>query len=294
MKPGVCLLFPFNAFSFIGDTLVVSPHFLCPLRLHVPARPGEVEGTHERLASLVQESELTDEVYLRGSARQLHLPRSASAGGILAREIAFRDRCGAGLHAPATFSRCLVEAADDADRLAGTVARASTLLGLPEPAGHTLPDDFDRILLAIAPTLRLHLFLLSADGILLALAVGERMLRRIQATSGATPTPQGLFNLFLGVAPALRLVGIGDDPGRISRRRPQVPAFGDPAMVFAAYRTLKGLGGGGGVLDLLEREMRGLHGRADRTAFLVEMGDLVLPDRRRRKRVGAVAPAGAA
>ena len=40
-----CTVFPFNSFSRIQKTVVVSPHFLCPLRLQVPARPGEVDGS---------------------------------------------------------------------------------------------------------------------------------------------------------------------------------------------------------------------------------------------------------
>ena len=40
----------------IGDAIAVTPHFLCPLRLTVPARPGEVEGSHDRVEALVRES----------------------------------------------------------------------------------------------------------------------------------------------------------------------------------------------------------------------------------------------
>lgn len=32
LKPGVCSLFPFNAFRRIGKVVAVSPHFMCPIR----------------------------------------------------------------------------------------------------------------------------------------------------------------------------------------------------------------------------------------------------------------------
>src|SRR5436190_18591512 len=57
-KPGVCLLFPFNDFYRIGKTVVVAPHFLCPLRLKLPAEPGRVEGTHAKVDAMVRETEL--------------------------------------------------------------------------------------------------------------------------------------------------------------------------------------------------------------------------------------------
>ena len=41
-KPNICNLFPFNSFTQVGKTIVVLPHFLCPLRASVagPARTG--------------------------------------------------------------------------------------------------------------------------------------------------------------------------------------------------------------------------------------------------------------
>jgi hypothetical protein len=45
-KPTFCNLFPFNYLTRVGKTLVVLPHFLCPLRAVIPASPGSVQGTH--------------------------------------------------------------------------------------------------------------------------------------------------------------------------------------------------------------------------------------------------------
>src|SRR5262244_2113350 len=49
IKPAVCTLFPFNSFVRIGNDVAITPHFLCPLRVQVPARPNEVEGTHAKI-----------------------------------------------------------------------------------------------------------------------------------------------------------------------------------------------------------------------------------------------------
>ena len=82
-KPGICLLFPFNDFSRIGNTLVVAPHFMCPLRLNLPAAPGSVEGTHANVAKAIQETTMGDADYVRGFVGTAKLPagRSASAPG---------------------------------------------------------------------------------------------------------------------------------------------------------------------------------------------------------------------
>src|SRR6185369_10211787 len=60
LKPGVCSLFPFNDLKRIGGVVVVSPHFLCPLRLRIPARVGEAQGTHAMVTAAALESGLIE------------------------------------------------------------------------------------------------------------------------------------------------------------------------------------------------------------------------------------------
>lgn len=275
LKPGVCLLFPFNSFSLIGRTLVVSPHFLCPLRLSVPARPGQVEGTHARLEPLIRETGMVTETALRMADKPLRLHPSEGVRSVLTREVAFRDRCGAALGV-GSFAHTVREAARDPVRLNESIYKAAALLGLEVPSAGAGRDALDDIFLATAPSLRLRFVDLPADGILLAAAVAELVVRHLTLLSSTAPTPQGVVNLIDGVTPALHLLGLEGEPVRSLRRgAPKAPPFGDPAMVFAGYRLLKKVASSTSLLDTLEEEMRGLPWVADRTAFLVEMGSLI-------------------
>jgi hypothetical protein len=278
------MLFPFNSFSLIGRTVVVSPHFLCPLRLRIPARPGEVEGTHARLEPLVRESALASEAHLKASMTPARLHPSEGVRSVLAREIAFRDRCGAAMGV-GSFAACLRDAAADPGRLDRNTARSATLLGLSGPSGPTARDRTDDVLLAMAPALRLHFLRLPAEGILLALALAELTVRRVHTLRPAPPTPQDVRDIVGSVLPALHLLGCADVPVETSQRaRPKAPPFGDPAMVFAGYRVLRGVGSAAGILDVLEDGMARLSSVADRSAFLVEMGTLIGPSLRRTRR----------
>lgn len=45
LKPGMCVVFPLNLLRTIGPVVTVAPVFgLCPLRLQLPPRPGDVDG----------------------------------------------------------------------------------------------------------------------------------------------------------------------------------------------------------------------------------------------------------
>ena len=87
LKPGVCGLFPFNVFTRIGDVVAISPHFMCPLRLQIPARPGRVEGTHARIETAVRESALLDRAYVEAHMVPSRLHPALDADSVLEREI---------------------------------------------------------------------------------------------------------------------------------------------------------------------------------------------------------------
>src|SRR5688500_13052982 len=132
LKPGVCGLFPFNRFTRIGQVVAVSPHFLCPLRLHVPARPGQVAGTPALVVGAVRDSGLLDEANL-----DLHAPpvvKGRDARSVLKRETAFRDLCTRSL-GRRRFSDTLREASGDPRALSSFVARAASLTLLDSGAG---------------------------------------------------------------------------------------------------------------------------------------------------------------
>lgn len=292
-KPGICMLFPFNSFSLIGRTVVVSPHFLCPLRVQVPPRPGDVEGTHASLEPLVRESGLVSDAHVKMSMKAARLHPSEGARSVLAREIAFRDRCGAAIGV-GSFAECVRAAASDPAMLDQRIARAAALLGLVVPAGPVERDGTDDILLAIAPTVRLNFLRLPAVGILLSLALAELLVRRVTTLSPAAPTPQGVFGIVGSVMPALHLLGCSDVPVETSQRgRPKAPPFGDPAMVFAGYRVLRGVARHDGILDALEAGMARLSSVADRSAFLIEMGTMIGPSLKPKRTKAATDPAGA-
>lgn len=290
-KPGVCMLFPFNSFSRIGRTVVVSPHFMCPLRVQAPPRPGEVEGTHARLEPLVRESGLVTEAHVRLVMKPARLHPSEGVRSVLARERTFRDRCGAAIGV-GSFADTLRDAAADPARMDQNVVRAAALLGLAVPAGPVARDGIDDVLLAVAPAMRLEFLRLPADGIVLALAVAELLVRRITTLRPGRITPQGVRDVIGSVLPALHLLGCADVPVEATHKgRPKSPPFGDPAMVFAGYRVLRGVSGGDGILDVLEVGMARLSSVADRSAFLVEMGTLIGPSLRRTRRTPATGSA---
>jgi Fe-S-cluster containining protein len=93
LKPSACKLFPFNVFRRIGRTVAVTPHFLCPLRLQIPPRPGEVEGTHSLVEKSIHESQILDKTYIDLSVPRSILHTSLDEDDVLRREASFRDAC---------------------------------------------------------------------------------------------------------------------------------------------------------------------------------------------------------
>jgi hypothetical protein len=160
-KPGVCLLFPFNDFYKIGDTVVVAPHFMCPLRLRLPARPGEVEGTHARLEAAIKETAVLEPEYVRDYIGDADLPDSETPEMVVRRETRFRDLCGAGL-GKMRFSgssrkvwRVRTEVIPESRQQAYEMAET-------ESNGR---DALDDVLLAVAPSLRLEVLNHGGDGV---------------------------------------------------------------------------------------------------------------------------------
>jgi hypothetical protein len=284
LKPGVCVLFPFNAFTRVGNTIAVSPHFKCPLRLQVPARPGQVEGTHAFIEQAVHETGLIDQEYLDLHLTPVALHPSADAQSVLRREAIFRDTCSQAL-GQGGFTETLRGASEDPARLDASVARAAALLGLVVPNPTPVRDAVDDLLHALAPSLRLGFLQLAAEGILVALALGQLVLRQAVSLSSGPATPQGAYQILSAMAPALRLLARTDEPLEVPRKiSTKVPPFGDPAMTFAGYRVLRAGCGATGTLAVLEEAMDGALWRADRTAFLVELGTYLENARPRRAR----------
>lgn len=269
LKPGVCTLFPFNAFSRIGAVLVVSPHFICPLRLRVPAAPGAVAGTHGEIAAAITESGLIDEQTWRQAVEPSRLAARDDAPAVLEREAQFRDRCRDAL-GRASFRTVLATASSNPDHFAETADRAAASLGLAAVPPDASSGGMDDVLLAVAPSFRLRLLDLTSDSILLALDIGERLLRGAAVAGTTPPTPQSGFAHLAAMAPLLKL---------LARTRPleeiegvKTPPFGNPEMTRAARTLLAGLFAGQSGLAAAEAAVADLPASSDRVALLMEMG----------------------
>jgi len=272
LKPGVCSLFPFTDFNRIGKAVVVSPHFLCPLRLQLPARPGEVEGTHSSIEAAVRESALLDPAYLDAAVPPLRLHPSQDAESVLAREAGFRDVCALAL-GQRTFTETVRGESADPASLGAVVARAAQVMGLAVPSRSQPHDAVDDLLLALAPTLRLSALHLCPEGILRALALGELVLRRALPLSDRPPTVKGVDSILEAVGPALRLLARGDEPLELARGAGEkVPPFGNPELTFAAFVALREASGSTGTLGALEKAITPSLTVADRSVLLRELG----------------------
>lgn len=292
LKPGVCVLFPFNVFTRIGDVVAISPHFMCPLRLQVPAQPGQVEGTHARLETAVRESALLDRAYVEAHLVPSLLHRAVDADSVLERETLFRDACSLAL-GRRRFIEVLREQATDALGLDIFIERATRIMGLEEAARSRAADAVDDLLLALAAPLRLLLLRLSSESILRVLALGEIILRRTLTLSDQPPTLQGAYQMITSVGPALRLLAGGDEPVELVRRASaKAPPFGDPDLTFAAFLALREVHNSTGILEALEKAIKPSLSAADRSVLLIQLGSKLEHETpvRRRKRSAAGPP----
>lgn len=274
LKPEGCVLFPFNVLTPVGTAVAVSPNFLCPLELHVPARPGEVQGTHAALQPALESSaQLHNARFLATTMKWNHWPEAPRP--TLAREAAFRDACAAAIGRD-TFLGTLRGHAGDAGLFEAAVERAAALLQLSDhPAA---PSDLvDDQMHALASVLRLDMLFLDAETRLVALALHERWLRRAHALSAHGLTVQRAVETLKRTAPALRLAARGQAPlpplrGAVNHG---VPNFLDAEMTFAAIKILHSIGSGRGTLEVLEEAMGRLHSATDRLVLLTTVGSAI-------------------
>jgi hypothetical protein len=279
LKPTVCSLFPFNSFGRIGKTLTVSPHFLCPLRLSLPASPGEVEGTHATLAAGLRDTEVLSKEYLSTMVSPLLLHPSTDAVTTVEREKKFRDLCALSL-GRRSFSDTLRAASDDGAALDEFVARVARLMkieGLPRSRPH---DQLDDLLLAIAPPYRLSMLVLTSEQMLRALAVADLTLRAGCALSTLPPSLQGAMRMASAFGSAQRLLAHGDEPFGFAKPISKKDlAFGDAQLTFAAYIFQRKSAGPAGVLGALEEVIKPEMPVSDRSVLFQRLGNLV--DQRR-------------
>ena len=272
-KPGVCLLFPFNDFYKIGETVVVAPHFMCPLRLHLPSAPGQVEGTHARLEEAIKETAVLEPEYVRNYIAESTLPQSETADEVIPREIKFRDLCGAGL-GRMRFQEVLEKSGGSG--LKSFRNRVIKLMKWPKPEANGTRDHIDDLLLAVAPALRMEVLNHGGDGLLRFLSIAEIVIRNGSKMSQAVPTLQSVYGLVDDMRPLIRLLTWGDDSPALKKTRLKSPQLGDPNLVFAAHNFLHSVEASG-VLPSLEKVFRPEFSGADRNALVFQLSQVMDP-----------------
>ena len=283
-KPSICNLFPFNSFMQIGNTIAVRPHFLCPLRVQVPARPGYVEGTHANLETVIRSSPMISSEFMNTRKPPFGMNPSVNANSVLEREASFRDICSLEL-GQSSFAGVLRRASADPDALGGFVVRAAQILGLPVPSQPR--DSVDDLLISLAAPLRLEMLHLSSEAILRALALGEIIFRQAVSLSHIPLTPQGAYTILTRFGPTIRLLAHGDEPVNLPDSAKVVaPPFGDADMIFAAFLAIRDARGSGGVLNALEKSIKPSFTVSDRAILLNQIGSEIeaIYKKRQKKR----------
>lgn len=280
MKPITCRVFPFNTYYRLGKSFVVALNFLCPLRLQVPANPGDVEGTHANIEAYLRDSPYLEDSHM-DSVRSLQVSRGKKAADVLAEEARFRDVCSEAL-GQHSFAAILRRASMAPDQLEAFVNWAAGLLNLHTAIRPATRDHIDDLLLSLAPMLRLNSIALSAEKKLRILALSELVLRRLLTLAGQHPigpadasSPKGAFEILNRLGPAVRLLAIADDPVTAAKGAiRKLPPFGEPQMTFAAFEILRTAGNEQPLTDVLEKNLMALS-VAHRMALLMELATLI-------------------
>jgi hypothetical protein len=267
-KPGVCTVFPFNYFKRIGRTVAVIPHFLCPLRIQLPAQPGKVEGTHAALEQNIRNSALLDPVHLESQVRDTRLHASETAASVLQRETRFRDACARAL-GHSRFSDTVMAESANPKLLTKTVSRAMKLMSWDSGIG-IRPQVLDNLLLAMAPAVRIEALHLSSEQMLTTLMLAERAALQAFSISLAPPTPQVLGEVVQHLGFSIRLLAYGNDPPPIPSGISLSP-FGASELSFIYQVAIKRMAKDG-TLNGLEKTFKSKVSSGDRAAIVREIG----------------------
>lgn len=282
-KPNLCNLFPFNSFAKIGRTVTVSPHFLCPLRAVLPARPGEVQGSHSLVEASIRKSQILDQAYLKAVVKPLRIHPALSEAATISMEEQFRDLCSEAL-GKYSFREVLNQAAKDAKSLEAFAARAARIMGLKAVKNSKQRDHLDDLLLAFAPVYRLGMLSLGPEAILRALAVAEFTLRRVWSDATKQPGLQGVANSVAQFAATQMLLAHGDEPFDFGKISQKTFSFYGPEIIFAAFYAVRQANGPSGVLGALEQAMQPSMLIADRSVLLLQLGNQMELIKSRKKR----------
>jgi Fe-S-cluster containining protein len=267
-KPGVCAVFPFNSFKRIGATVAVMPHFFCPLRIELPARPGKFEGTHATIEQNIRNSALIDADHVESQMRDTKLHPAETTASVLTRETRFRDTCARAL-GRARFQDTVMSESANPKLLEATVSRAIKLMGW-DSGGRRHSHSLDNLLLAMAPVQRTETLHLSSEQMLAALLLGERAALQALSLSNAPPTPQAVYEVIQNVGCSIRVLARGDDVPRIPSGINSVQ-FGASELSFVYHVALERIARDG-TLTGLEKTFKRRVSAADRAVIVRQFG----------------------
>jgi hypothetical protein len=260
-KPGVCVAFPFNDFSRIGNVVVVRPHFLCPLRL----LPGKGTGNHAELEKMLHETGVVSRA-LRQPGPDLS---EVAALEVIQREEAFRDKCGSAIGLRA-FDELLGQEEEDKTEHQKWRERALRLWGIPSLAAPRV--YLDDILLALAPPLRMRIVLLTERQRLRILALAGAYLRNVARITSRPLTLQGSHQMIVNVLGVLRLFATGNVSLRLSApEATQGVDFQNPELTLAFFQVLEELQGGRKLFDALDDAVPMRLSDIERTIFFHQL-----------------------
>ena len=286
-KPNICNLFPFNHFAKIGKTVVVMPHFLCPLRAVVPARPGEVQGTHALIENEIRESQILTRDYVKNIIPTARWQPALTEALVIDREQSFRNLCSKAL-GRTRFIDTLKNASTAPLALAAFVKRARRILGYQASAKRIDRDVLDDMLLAFASPYRIGLLDLPEEGILRALAIAEIIVRRAWRSAPLQPSFQGLANNVANFKPVQVLLAFADEVFDFGKVTQKTLSFSDAELTFAAFIAIHGAAEKG-VLGALEQAIPPKMSVADRSILLTRLGEVLqLRKSKRGRKHGAV------
>jgi hypothetical protein len=126
-------------------------------------------------------------------------------------------------------------------------------------------DVIDDVLLTLASSLRIELLDLPSEQILIALALAERLVRRVFQISVVPPKPQAVWSVINQSMPLLRLLSFGDQKAAMKPKKKTAP-FGHPDLVFAAFLAMRDIPSIG-VAKGLEKGFQRLSSASDRTVL---------------------------
>ena len=281
-KPNICNLFPFNGFSRIGKTIVVTPHFLCPLRAINPARPGEVRGTHAFIETELRKSQILDKAYIKSFVVPARLHPSLNETDAIQRERSFRDRCATALGVD-KFSDVLINSSADPAALIVFLERVRRVLGYETAAQPVSRDAIDDLLLTYASPYRIGLLDLSDEGVVRALAVAELIVRRAWAGATITPSLQGIANTVSTLAPIQALLANSNEPFDFGRVTKNTFSFGNAELTFAAFIATQN-SAGKTLLDALDEAIPREMTVADRSVLVLRLGQQMQATKSKRQR----------